>query len=133
MPDISPRFEPGREVTCRTSADVIGGRIVAITGAPVDGLTRVAHAANGNAAPYGVAARDKASGTDVMVFRPTAGIVPITVGAGAITAGQPVMAGAAGVAVPATAGKFAIGQAVNDAAATGVVDVALGIFTVPAA
>lgn len=77
-------FSPGEPVTFTTSADVIGGRLVAVTG-----NRTVAHAAANSAAVAGVAAFDAASGEKVTVLK---GGVQRILASGAIAAGALVVA-----------------------------------------
>lgn len=114
MPDVTPYWKPGSELTAHVEADVVGGRFVDISGPRVDGNPQVSPAAAaGNA--FGVAARDKAAGNKVMLFKGPGAIVPVFAEA-ALAAGQEVQVGAAAGAVVLAAGR-AVGRAVDDAAA----------------
>lgn len=89
MADFLPKFKPGQSWPATTSADVVGGKLLAVSG---DGT--VAHAGANSTAVVGVAAFDAVSGTTVTVYSPK---VAVLVSSGAITAGAQVVAGAAGV------------------------------------
>lgn len=89
MADFLPKFKPGQSWTATTSADVVGGKLLEVSG---DGT--VAHAGANSIAVVGVAAYDALSGTAVTVY--SGGIAKL-VSSGAITAGSKVVAGAAGV------------------------------------
>lgn len=111
MADVTPYHFPGDTVTCHASAPVVGGTFVAPSGARVDGNYRVATCGAG-ARRLGVAARDKASGTKVMVIK--RGIVGV-ISAGGLTAGQRVQSDASGRAITLAAGAPA-GLCLEDAA-----------------
>lgn len=117
--DVSPKAYPNRDRTCFAAAAVIGGRFVGISGdAQTDDKPTVTHAAAA-AAPYGVAARDKAIGDDVLVFRD--GCLPVEVGTVAVAAGARVVVEADGRVVTvgtAGAGAIVVGT-VERAAASG--------------
>lgn len=89
MADFLPKFKPGQSWTATTSADVVGGKLLAVSG---DGT--VAHAAANSIAVVGVAAFDASSGEVVTVFSPK---IAVLVSSGTITAGDQVVAGTAGV------------------------------------
>lgn len=107
MADYLPLFNPGTAVTFTASADVVGGRLVEITGDRT-----VAHAAAGSAKVAGVAAFNAAEGELVTVY---SGGVQRPVASGAITAGDSVEAAADGMVVTATTGTK-IGLALAGAA-----------------
>jgi len=110
MADYTPRFPATfAPVTQQASATVVGGRLVENTG---NGTVGPAGAASVKVA--GVAAHDAASGQKVVVW-PLPGIVHRVTGAGAISAGDNLAAGAAGVVAPIAAGTF--GQLVGVALA----------------
>lgn len=89
MADFLPYFKPGQSWTATTSGAVTGGKLLAVSG---DGT--VAHAGANSVAVVGVAAFDAASGAKVTVYSPK---VAVLVSSGTITAGDQVVAGAAGV------------------------------------
>lgn len=89
MADFLPKFKPGQSWTATTSASVTGGKLLAVSG---DGT--VAHAGANSVAVVGVAAFDAASGDKVTIYSPK---VATLVSSGTITAGDQVVAGAAGV------------------------------------
>ena len=123
MADYIPSFKPGASVTFPASDDVIGGRLVDVTGDRT-----VAHAAAGSAKVAGVAGFDTTEGDRLTVFTRAAGVHGLTAG-GNITAGAAISAGADGKAVAATAGDAEtpgtpiIGIALAAAATDDVVDV----------
>ncbi|MBN9210725.1 MAG: hypothetical protein BGO45_10650 [Microbacterium sp. 71-36] len=102
-------FEPGDKITCETTADVIGGRLVEITGP-----RRVAHAGAGSAKVFGAAATDTKTGGDVLVLR---GGVQKLVASAAIAAGDRVKAAAAGKVATVGAGETGLGLAISTATA----------------
>lgn len=106
-----PLFRPGSDVTCLTTAAVVGKTFVDVS-ATVDatGMIKVA-TASAAARAFGVATYDAASGARVPVICGPGTIVPVTAG-GTITAGADVEVGAAGKAVALAAGKPA-GKAVQ--------------------
>lgn len=115
MPDVTPYWIPGDTITCHASAAVTGGRFVGVSGAPVDGNPRVAHAGAAGRV-IGVAARDAATGAKVMVFAGPGTIVPVEAGA-TLAAGADVSSDATGRA--AAAGAIIAGTALSDAADAG--------------
>lgn len=100
-------FEPGASVTFETTADVIGGRLVEVTGP-----RRVAHAAADSVKVVGAAANDTKSGNDVLVLR---GGVQKLVASAAIVAGARIKAAAAGKVVTVGAGEPGIGTTLTAA------------------
>ncbi len=88
MAEYQPLYAPGQAITCRTSADVVGGKLLAVSG---DGT--VATCPADSAAWVGTAAFDALSGTDVTVH---CGGVQRFTASGGITAGAAVVSGAAG-------------------------------------
>lgn len=111
--EMVPHFDPAEVTTCHCEAAVTGARFVAISGPAVAGLKQVSHASAGGAA-LGVAGRDAAAGAAVTVHH--VGEVDVLAGE-AITAGDLITPGAAGVAMIAdTAGNVIVGVAVDDAA-----------------
>ena len=98
MADHIHTFDPGAKITCAAGADVIGGRVVKVTGD-----REVSHATAAADIVFGVAARDTKDGEDVLVLR---GGVQILVSSGAIAAGARVAAAAAGKVATATEGGF---------------------------
>lgn len=131
--DVIPFHDPGDAVTCRCETAVVGKRFVALSGPRVDGLPQVSKCTASAAdalANFGVAARDKAIGADVLVFG--TGMVPVIVGAVAVVAGTPCKSDANGEAIVAPAATVAAGVFVDDAIAGAEVMVKLGKFTVPA-
>ncbi|OBK91487.1 capsid cement protein [Mycolicibacter sinensis] len=122
MPEATPLFRPGAEVTALTSAAVTGKRFVGLSATRdgFTGLVKVAHAGQG-AKAFGVAAYDAASGATLPILR--GGIVPVTAG-GSITAGDQVEVGTDGKAVKLASG-VAVGQAIETATSGDDVFVAL--------
>lgn len=110
MPEYSPRFAgTTAPITQQASATVTGGRLVENTG-----NNTVGPAGAASTKVIGVAAHDAASGQKVDVW-PLPGLVHRVTGAGAISAGDNLAAGAAGVVAPIAAGTF--GQLVGVAMA----------------
>lgn len=114
MADYAPLFMPGDVITCVTSADVTGGRLVEVSGSGT-----VAHAGAASAKVVGVAAFDAASGTNVSVHG--RGQVHISTAAGAITAGDRVNAAATGTVATGVAALTNVGIAMTTAADTALV------------
>jgi hypothetical protein len=101
MAEYTPVFANGTAPwTLQASATVTGGRLVEVTG---NGTVGPAGAASVKV--LGVAAFDAASGAKVDVW-PLAGLTHRVTGAGAISAGDNLAAGAAGVVAPIAAGTF---------------------------
>ncbi|MEE2816018.1 MAG: capsid cement protein [Actinomycetota bacterium] len=109
MADYLPKFKPGQAVTFTASADVTGGRLVAVTG-----NRTVGPAGADSAAVVGVAGFDAKNGERVTVFTRAGGVQALTA-AGVIAAGAPVTAAANGKAT--TGGTNIIGLALGAAAA----------------
>lgn len=105
MADHIHMFKPGAAVTCAASADVIGGRLVDISGPRT-----VANAAADSVKVFGAAAQDTKSGEDVLVLR---GGVQKLVASAAITAGARVKPAATGKVVTVGAGEAGIGLALT--------------------
>lgn len=108
MAQYTPKFKPGEAVTFTASADVIGGRVVEVTGDRA-----VAHAAAGSAKVVGVAGFDAKAGDSVTVF---AGGVQRPTASGAIAAGAAVAAAASGLVATTADGAGRIGLALEAAA-----------------
>ncbi len=109
-----PLFRPGSDVTCLTTAAVVGKTFVDVS-ATVDstGMIKVATAAAG-ARALGVAAYDAASGARVPVIAGPGTIVHVTGGA-AITAGAEIEVGTGGKAITLASGK-AVGKSLGTGA-----------------
>ncbi len=90
MADYLPKFKPGQAVTFTASADITGGRLVAITG-----NRTVGPAGADSAAVVGVAGFDAKTGERVTVFTRAGGVHRLTA-SGAIAAGVKVSSAAAG-------------------------------------
>jgi predicted RecA/RadA family phage recombinase len=103
-------FAPGANVTCDTSADIIGGRLVEITG-----NRTVAHAAANSIKVFGAAATDTKSGDDVLVIRKG---VQRLLSSAAIPAGSRIVAAADGKVAAAGNGVTGIGLALTTTTAT---------------
>lgn len=134
--DAQPYFDPAPVVTAVADNAVTGKRIAkvsatvpAATVVPGGGLVNVTHATDGSAPLLGVVVRDAAA--DAITPLALEGVWPIKAGE-AITAGDPITAGAAGVAMVADAGDYAIGVAWADAALNADAMVRIAPFTVPA-
>lgn len=109
MADYIPKFPAGAVVTLSASADVTGGRVVALTGAGA-----VAHAGADSSAVVGVASRDAKSGESVAVFVGK-GTVHRLVASAAVTAGAKVTTAAAGKVATLGAGTNSLGLALTAA------------------
>lgn len=107
-----PKFLPGEAVTFTASADVIGGRLVAVSGDRA-----VAPAAADSATVVGVAGFDAKAGELVTVYTRAGGVQRLTA-SGAIAAGAKVASAAAGKAQTIGSLTNAIGIALEAAAAT---------------
>lgn len=107
-------YEPGRDITCKTSGAVTGKRFVAITGSrSADGNIVVAHATAAGRV-FGVSKYDAASGALVGVQRGNSRVTFVTA-TGAIAAFAEVEVGANGTAATKASG-VAVGYAVTAAA-----------------
>ncbi|VXB32989.1 DUF2190 family protein [Pseudoclavibacter sp. 8L] len=111
MADYLPKYTPGAAVTFTASADVIGGRLVAISG-----NDSVANAPADSSAVVGVAGFDAKAGERVTVFTRAGGVQRL-VASGAIAAGAKVSSAAAGKAQTVGATTNPIGLALEAAAA----------------
>ena len=114
MADYTPVHNPGHEVTFVASASIVGGQLVAVTGAMQVGP---AGADSGKIA--GVAAHDAASGQRLTVF--VNGFVHETTSTGTIAAADNVASGAAGVVATQGAAVNRIGVALTGATGGAVV------------
>ena len=111
MSDYLPKFTPGRAVTFTATVDVIGGRLVAVTGNRTVGT-----AGADSAAVAGVAGFDAVVGAPVTVYTRPAGVHSL-VASGAIVAGVKVISATAGKVATVGAGVNPIGIALEAAAA----------------
>jgi hypothetical protein len=119
MAEFLPTYKPGQAVTSTASATITGGKLVAVSGSGT-----VATAGAASTAVLGVAAFDAVTNDKVTVY--CGGVVEVTA-SGAITAGSPVIAGAAGSVVASAtppAGQQ-VGIALTTAADTALVRVQL--------
>lgn len=91
MADYLPLYLPGQAITAKTSADVVGGKAVCVSGSGT-----VANAAAAASLIVGVAAFDAKSGENVTYFG--RGTVHRLAADGAVAAGAVVEAAADGVA-----------------------------------
>lgn len=118
MADYLPKFKPGQSVTFTASADVTGGRLVAVTG-----NRTVGPAGADSAAVVGVAGFDAKAGERVTVFTRAGGVHRLTASA-AIAAGVKVSSAAAGTIQTIGATTNPVGLALEAAtAADDVIDV----------
>lgn len=117
MPDYTPIHSGGAiPFTIGTSADVVGGRLVAATG-----NFTVGPAGAASAVVLGVAAHDAVSGTKVTVW-PIRNVTHEITSTGTLAAMDGVVSGAAGVAATATVATAAAAGTllgIAEAAATG--------------
>lgn len=109
MSDYLPKIDAAGRHTLKTSADVIGGRVLAVSGA-----STVAHAAADSNVSIGVAAFDAKSG-DRVTIHPRGGVQRLTA-ADQIAAGARVATAAAGKVQTLGANVNAIGTALTAAA-----------------
>lgn len=109
MADYVPVIGAGRR-TSKASATIVGRQVVAVSG-----VNTIAPASAGSTAVVGVAAFDAATNADVTIY--FGGVQEVTA-SGSITAGSPVIAGAAGTVVAAAtpAAGQQVGVAINSAA-----------------
>lgn len=115
-----PIYKPGQALTLKASAAVAGGQVVAVSGSGT-----VAPAGAASTAVVGVAGTDGATNDNIVIY---AGGVQSCIASGAITAGSPVIAGAAGTVVASAtppAGQQ-VGVALTTAADTALVRVQFG-------
>lgn len=115
MPDYTPAFTPGLELTYRALTDVIGGRIVEVAGPG----RLVRHTAGASSKVVGIAAHDAKAGDTVAVLRlatqqPTA--------ASPIAVGDRLSSAADGKAATAAADGPVIALALGSAAAGATVE-----------
>lgn len=110
-----PYWDTGDTLTAHAEAAVTGKRFVAISGPRTDGNPTVSHAAAGGPV-FGVSGYTVPAGAKVTIHHQPAIVVPVTVGAVAVVAGNPVVSDAEGRAVPAGAGVVGVGIALDDAA-----------------
>ena len=109
MAGYLPIYRPGQALTLTASATITGGQVVAVSG-----VSTVAAAGAASTAVVGVAAFDAVLNDKVTVY---AGGVQNVLASGAVTAGSPVIAGAAGTVVASAAPPA--GQQVGVALTTG--------------
>ncbi len=88
MAEYLPIFKPGQAITLSASAAITGGQLVSVTGSGTVGPSAAA-----STSAVGVAAFDAAINDKVTIY---AGGVQNCIASGAVTAGDPVIAGAAG-------------------------------------
>ena len=119
MSDYVPLFKPGQAITSQASAAITGGQLVAVSGSGT-----VAPTAAATVAWVGVAAFDAGNGEKVTIHK---GGVQRIVASGAITAGDQVVAAAAGKVATLAAAATAVAADIN--AARQVVGVALTTAT----
>lgn len=108
MAEYLPIYKPGQAITLKASATITGRQVVAVSGSGT-----VAPAGAASTAAVGVAAFDAVINDNVTIY---AGGVQEVVASGAITAGSPVICGAAGTVVAAA--TPAAGQQVGVALTT---------------
>lgn len=116
--DLNPFHTPGDAITCGVTAAVTGKRLVKVAGAADANDLRInVRPCGAGERAFGVAARDKATDDPhgVLVWRPDAGIYPVTAG-DAITANTPLASDADGKVVPAVAGDVVVAWALDDCA-----------------
>lgn len=92
MAEYLPIYKPGQALTLKASGTITAGQVVAISG---DGTVAVAGAAS--TAVVGVAGFDAVLNDNVTIY--AGGVQNVLASGGAIAAGSPVIAGAAGTVV----------------------------------
>lgn len=107
-------YGPGRDISAQATADVIGGRAVAISGNRVSGGNLAVAPAPAGARIFGIAKHDAATGGLVSVSRGNSRVVRVRAG-GAIAANAEVEVGSAGQVITKASG-VAVGFAVTGAA-----------------
>lgn len=114
MGDYAPLFKPGQAVTSTASATITGGTLLIVTGTGTVGPGTAAAATW-----VGVAAQDAASGAPVGYF---SGGVQRILASGLVTAGDLVVAGAAGTVatIAVIGGAWAAADIANTRAIVGV-------------
>lgn len=115
MAEYLPLHKPGQAETLTASATIVGGQLVMVSGSGT-----VAPATAASTAWYGVAGHNAASGEAVVVY--SGGTQRLTA-SGAITAGAPVVAGAAGTVAAGTTVNQVVGIARTTAADGAVVEI----------
>lgn len=120
MAEYLPIYKPGQALTLKASGTITGRQVVAVSG-----VNTVAAAGAASTAVVGVAAFDAVLNDNVTIY---AGGVQEVIASGAITAGSPVIAGAAGTVVASAAPPAGqqVGIALTTAADAAVVRVQFG-------
>ena len=120
MAEYLPIYKPGQALTLKASATITAGQVLAVSGSGT-----VAPAGAASTAVVGVAAFDGVTNDNVTLY---AGGVQNCTASGAITAGSPVIAGAAGTVVASAVppGGQQVGVALTTAADTAKVRVQFG-------
>lgn len=106
-----PKFAGSEPITRIASADIVGGRLVSVSGA-----NTIANSGADAATVIGVAGDDALTGASVTVYPRPAGVHPL-VASGAIAAGAKVISASAGKVATIGAGANPIGIALEAAAA----------------
>jgi hypothetical protein len=110
--DAIPYYEPATAITAQVGSAVTGKRFVAVSADRQAGPALNTSSTGGNIVvgpcgaglkALGVAARDQGTGGKVKVYVQNV-VVPVTIGAGGLTAGQEVQSDATGQAVAFTTG-----------------------------
>lgn len=110
--EMRDRYNPGTDLTCRTTTPVVGKTFANIAGPMTGGLISVTTATAGGPVA-GVIKYDQDAEQTVGVARGSSRIVTVTAD-GPITAGNPVTVGTAGKATAATEGAtHIVGYAVD--------------------
>lgn len=116
-----PRFQPGDEIGCLATADIVGATYVKIAAASGGNEIQVVTAGAGDR-PFGVAAFDVLAGQMVTVLRGRF-VNHVTAGA-TITNKQEISVGALGKAVPTVTTDLVVGQATDDAISGALAEIA---------
>lgn len=125
-PDAIPFYEDGDELTCVPTIAVGASTFVKISGdLNADGLVQIAPAGAGDKV-FGVALWDAAVGVRVTVHTIASHhTLPVQAGAAALSPGDSVKSGAAGVAVVGASGDPCYGVVLASCAANGLAKVSL--------
>jgi hypothetical protein len=118
MGDITPLFQPGRNLTGKVTATaVVGGRFVMQAATKASNEAIPVKYPTGNTVPVlGVTHGDGAVGDYVDILGP-GHVVPVEVGTGGVTYGTPVAVDTAGKVVASSAGATTVGLCLQTASA----------------
>lgn len=117
MAELLPIYKPGQALTLKASATITGGQLLAVSGSGTVAPTGAA-----STATVGMAAFDGVTNDNITVW--SGGVLPLKA-SGAIAAGSPVIAGAAGTVVASASPPLGqqVGVALTTAADAAIVRV----------